>query len=59
MVVLFWIGEISVKLGSEMNQYIQIILQPLIMILNKPNTPKTLLVSSTDLYYCLINHSSM
>ncbi|CAG0890893.1 unnamed protein product [Darwinula stevensoni] len=37
------IGEIAVKLGSEMNSYIPMILNQLIMIINRPNTPKTLL----------------
>lgn len=36
-------GEISVKLGSDMSQYIPPILAPLIAIINRPNTPKTLL----------------
>ena len=36
-------GEISVKLGAEMKPYVPILLQPLIMIINRPNTPKTLL----------------
>jgi transportin-1 len=36
-------GEISVKLGSDMKQYVPVLLQPLIIIINRPNTPKTLL----------------
>lgn len=36
-------GEISVKLGADMKQYVPLLLQPLIMIINRPNTPKTLL----------------
>ena len=37
-------GEISVKLGGpDMKQYVPLLLQPLIMIINRPNTPKTLL----------------
>ena len=36
-------GEISVKMGAEMKQYIQLLLPPLIIIINRPNTPKTLL----------------
>lgn len=36
-------GEISVKLGGEMAAYIPSILQPLIHIINRVNTPKTLL----------------
>jgi len=38
------IGEISVKLsGPEMNDYVNLVITDLIVILNKPNTPKTLL----------------
>jgi len=36
-------GEISVKLGAEMSQYIGPILTPLTAIINRGNTPKTLL----------------
>merc|ERR1740131_637718 len=36
-------GEISVKLGNDMAGYIPAILNPLITIINRPNTPKTLL----------------
>merc|ERR1719242_309616 len=36
-------GEISVKLGDGMAVYIQPILGPLVNIINRPNTPKTLL----------------
>ena len=36
-------GEISVKLGADMKSYVPLLLQPLIMIINRPNTPKTLL----------------
>ena len=36
-------GEISVKLGADMKQWVQMLLQPLILIINRPNTPKTLL----------------
>ncbi len=36
-------GEIAVKLGGDMRQYVQLLLQPLIIIINRPNTPKTLL----------------
>ena len=36
-------GEISVKLGDGMSVYIPPILGPLITIINRPNTPKTLL----------------
>ncbi|XP_022254384.1 transportin-1-like [Limulus polyphemus] len=37
------IGEISVKLGSEMKPYVPMVLNQLVVIINKPNTPKTLL----------------
>ncbi|KAK4318649.1 hypothetical protein Pmani_010366 [Petrolisthes manimaculis] len=37
------IGEISVKLGSDMRVYINLVLKDLIFIMNKPNTSKTLL----------------
>ncbi|XP_037802040.1 transportin-1-like [Penaeus monodon] len=37
------IGEISVKLGPEMRVYVNLVLTDLIFIINKPNTPKTLL----------------
>eukprot|EP00123_Amoebidium_parasiticum_P014138 comp22354_c0_seq1/m.33276 comp22354_c0_seq1/g.33276 ORF comp22354_c0_seq1/g.33276 comp22354_c0_seq1/m.33276 type:complete len:901 (-) comp22354_c0_seq1:815-3517(-) len=36
------IGEIAMKLGDEIKPYIQAILQNLITIINKENTPKTL-----------------
>jgi transportin-1 len=36
-------GEISVKLGNDMAGYVPSILNPLITIINRPNTPKTLL----------------
>uniref|UniRef100_A0A1B6EQY0 Importin N-terminal domain-containing protein n=1 Tax=Cuerna arida TaxID=1464854 RepID=A0A1B6EQY0_9HEMI len=37
------IGEISIKLGEEMRPYIGMVLAQLTVIINKPNTPKTLL----------------
>ncbi|KAG7167950.1 Transportin-1-like [Homarus americanus] len=43
------IGEISVKLGPEMRVYINLVLNDLIFIINKPNTPKTLL-ENTGMY---------
>jgi hypothetical protein len=36
-------GEISVKLGADMKQYVPLLLAPLIIIINRENTPKTLL----------------
>lgn len=37
------IGEISVKLGHDTRPYVPLVLSQLIVIINKPNTPKTLL----------------
>lgn len=37
------IGEIAIKLGGEMSAYVPMLIEPLIEIINKPNTPKTLL----------------
>ncbi|GFS76990.1 transportin-1 [Nephila pilipes] len=37
------IGEISVKLGQDMKPYVLMVLTQLISIINRPNTPKTLL----------------
>ncbi|XP_048760058.1 transportin-1-like isoform X3 [Ostrea edulis] len=37
------IGEISIKMGSDMQPYINLVLGPLVEIINRPNTPKTLL----------------
>ncbi|XP_071439731.1 transportin-1 isoform X1 [Hetaerina americana] len=37
------IGEISIKLGPEMRLYIPLVLNQLIMIINRTGTPKTLL----------------
>lgn len=37
------IGEISVKLGRDMKPYIPMVLTQLVTIINRPNTPKTLL----------------
>lgn len=37
------IGEIAIQYGADMSQYIGILLEPLIEIINRPNTPKTLL----------------
>ncbi|CAB0031945.1 unnamed protein product [Trichogramma brassicae] len=37
------IGEIAIKLGAETSAYIPLILVHLIQIINRPNTPKTLL----------------
>ncbi|GIY25943.1 hypothetical protein CEXT_561712 [Caerostris extrusa] len=37
------IGEISVKLGQDMKPYVLMVLTQLITIINRPNTPKTLL----------------
>uniref|UniRef100_A0A8C2AZZ4 Transportin-1 n=1 Tax=Cyprinus carpio TaxID=7962 RepID=A0A8C2AZZ4_CYPCA len=37
------IGEISIQMGSEMQPYVPMVLQQLVEIINRPNTPKTLL----------------
>ena len=37
------IGEIAIQLGAETNQYVPLILEQLIEIINRPNTPKTVL----------------
>ena len=37
------IGEIAVKLGSDMKPYVPLVLTQLIAIINQPGTPKTLL----------------
>ncbi|KAB0801453.1 hypothetical protein PPYR_05807 [Photinus pyralis] len=37
------IGEISIKLGTETRPYIPLVLSQLVDIINRPNTPKTLL----------------
>jgi hypothetical protein len=37
------IGEIAIQYGSDMSQYVGIILEPLIEIINRQYTPKTLM----------------
>jgi len=37
------IGEISIQLGGEMQPFVNHIIKPLIVIINQPSTPKTLL----------------
>ncbi|KAJ8986236.1 hypothetical protein NQ317_009942 [Molorchus minor] len=37
------IGEISIKLGADTRNYVSLVLNQLIDIINRPNTPKTLL----------------
>uniref|UniRef100_A0A8D3BSF6 Transportin 1 n=1 Tax=Scophthalmus maximus TaxID=52904 RepID=A0A8D3BSF6_SCOMX len=37
------IGEISIQMGSEMQPYVAMVLHQLVEIINRPNTPKTLL----------------
>jgi hypothetical protein len=37
------IGEIAIKYGAEMSQYVALLIEQLIEIINRPNTPKTLL----------------
>nr|CAD7570636.1 unnamed protein product [Timema californicum] len=46
------IGEISVKLGQDTRPYIPMVLNELIVIINRPNTPKTLL-ENTVVFYVL------
>ncbi|CAL1275016.1 unnamed protein product [Larinioides sclopetarius] len=43
------IGEISVKLGADMKPYVLMVLTQLINIINRPNTPKTLLENTAHL----------
>ncbi|MGH0181004.1 UNVERIFIED_CONTAM: hypothetical protein FKN15_005558 [Acipenser sinensis] len=37
------IGEICMQMGAEMQPYVQLVLNNLVEIINRPNTPKTLL----------------
>ncbi|KAK7940263.1 hypothetical protein WMY93_003589 [Mugilogobius chulae] len=37
------IGEISIQMGTEMEPYVRTVLPQLVEIINRPNTPKTLL----------------
>ena len=37
-------------LGEEMREYIPLILNQLVMIINRPNTPKTLLENTGNIY---------
>ncbi|KAG5279084.1 hypothetical protein AALO_G00105900 [Alosa alosa] len=37
------IGEICMQMGVEMQPYVPLVLNPLVEIINRPNTPKTLL----------------
>ncbi|XP_070295631.1 transportin-1 [Salvelinus sp. IW2-2015] len=37
------IGEISIQMGAEMQPYVTMVLHQLVEIINRPNTPKTLL----------------
>ena len=48
------IGEISIQLGPEMKPYAGVILNQLIVIINRENTPKTLLENTGEtLSVCL------
>nr|XP_012150199.1 PREDICTED: transportin-1 isoform X5 [Megachile rotundata] len=52
------IGEIAIKLGSDTSAYIPLILTQLIDIINRPNTPKTLLENTATIArYCLCSLS--
>ncbi|KAI8438818.1 hypothetical protein MSG28_011180 [Choristoneura fumiferana] len=42
------IGEISIKLGAETSKYIPLVLNHLVDIINRPNTPKTLLENTGE-----------
>uniref|UniRef100_H3AW35 Transportin-1 n=1 Tax=Latimeria chalumnae TaxID=7897 RepID=H3AW35_LATCH len=42
------IGEISIQMGLEMQPYVALVLHQLVEIINRPNTPKTLL-ENTDI----------
>jgi len=37
------IGEIAIKLGADMRTYVPMVLNQLIIVINYPSTPKTLL----------------
>jgi hypothetical protein len=37
------IGEIAIQYGADMSKYTSLLLDPLVEIINRPNTPKTLL----------------
>ncbi|XP_048256520.1 transportin-1-like isoform X2 [Haliotis rufescens] len=45
------IGEISIKMGADMQPYVQLALGHLVDIINRPNTPKTLL-ENTGAHHC-------
>ncbi|EEC15287.1 importin beta, nuclear transport factor, putative [Ixodes scapularis] len=51
------IGEISVKLGEDMKPYIPMVLTQLVTIINRPNTPKTLLENTVIGKLLYITHS--
>lgn len=46
------IGEICMELGDGTRPYIEMVLKELILIINRPNTPKTLL-ENTGRFYIL------
>jgi transportin-1 len=37
------IGEVAIQMGNEMTQYVPLVIPNLVTIINRPNTPKTLL----------------
>lgn len=52
------IGEIAIKLGGETKPYVGLVLPQLIDIINRPNTPKTLLENTgKSKIYVLLNRS--
>uniref|UniRef100_A0A8B9P3Z6 Transportin-1 n=1 Tax=Apteryx owenii TaxID=8824 RepID=A0A8B9P3Z6_APTOW len=42
------IGEICMQMGAEMQPYVQMVLNNLVEIINRPNTPKTLLENTGE-----------
>lgn len=46
------IGEICMELGEGTRPYIQLVLKELILIINRPNTPKTLLENTGRFFSC-------
>nr|XP_013800703.1 PREDICTED: transportin-2 [Apteryx mantelli mantelli] len=47
------IGEICMQMGAEMQPYVQMVLNNLVEIINRPNTPKTLLENTAPRRTCL------
>uniref|UniRef100_A0A6Q2WPU4 Importin N-terminal domain-containing protein n=1 Tax=Esox lucius TaxID=8010 RepID=A0A6Q2WPU4_ESOLU len=52
------IGEIAMQMGSDMQPYVGLVLNNLVEIINRPNTPKTLLENTANsdmICYCCHN----